>query len=157
MRVFLLNLILAISWSALTGNATLTNFCFGYFVGYLALRVSPKIPEGTKYFQRLPRLIRLGSFFLQELVLSSLRAVLEVFSPKLQSRPQVVRLPLEITDQTQIFILANLISLTPGTVVLEITPDNSGFLVHTMFVDDPDIFREEIHLGFEKRVREAFS
>ncbi|MFA0811658.1 Na+/H+ antiporter subunit E [Microbulbifer epialgicus] len=157
MRVFLLNLLLAISWSALTGNATLVNFCFGFFIGYLALRVSPQLPGGSKYFQRLPRFAHLFIFFLQELMLSSLRAAYEVFSPRLKSRPMIVRIPLEITDRNQIFILTNLISLTPGTMVLEITRDHSELLVHTMFVDNPEDFREEIHQGFEKRVREAFS
>ncbi|WHI45571.1 Na+/H+ antiporter subunit E [Microbulbifer sp. VAAF005] len=102
----------------------------------------------------------LGSFiffFLEELVLSSLRAAYEVFSPRLQSRPLVVRLPMERLDRNQIFILTNLISLTPGTMVLDVTPNNDALIVHTMFVSDPDTFREEIREGFEKRVKEAVS
>ncbi|MCO1335435.1 Na+/H+ antiporter subunit E [Microbulbifer sp. OS29] len=157
MRVFLLNLLLAISWSVLTGDATVDNFCFGFLIGFLALRVSPWLPGGQGYFTRLPRIAYLSFFFLEELVLSSLRASYEVFSPKLQSRPLVVRLPMERLDQNQIFLLTNLISLTPGTMVLDVTPDNDALIVHTMFVSDPETFREEIREGFEKRVKEATS
>ncbi|MFS1523962.1 Na+/H+ antiporter subunit E [Microbulbifer sp. 2304DJ12-6] len=157
MRIFLLNLLLAISWAALTGNATLVNLSFGFLLGYLALRISPELPGGSIYFKRLQNFSRLCIFFLQELVLSSLRAAWEVFSPILKSRPIIVRIPLEIHERNQIFVLINLISLTPGTMVLDIAPDNSALIVHTMFVDNPDRFRQEIRLGFERRVREAIS
>ncbi|WNZ55698.1 Na+/H+ antiporter subunit E [Microbulbifer sp. EKSA008] len=157
MRIFLLNLLLAISWSALTGNASMANFFFGFLIGFLALRVSPILPGAQTYFTRLPRLAHLFFFFIEELVLSSLRAAYEVFSPRLQSRPLVVRLPMERLDRNQIFILTNLISLTPGTMVLDVTPNNDALIVHTMFVSDPETFREEIREGFEKRVKEAVS
>ncbi|MDP5209771.1 Na+/H+ antiporter subunit E [Microbulbifer sp. 2205BS26-8] len=157
MRVFLLNLLLAISWSALTGDATLVNLLFGFLLGYLALRVSPELPGGSKYFKRLQNFFHLSIFFLQELILSSLRAAWEIFSPTLKSRPMIVRIPLEIHERNQIFVLINLISLTPGTMVLDISPDNSTLIVHTMFVDNPDSFRQGIRHGFEKRVKEAIS
>ncbi|WP_444928478.1 Na+/H+ antiporter subunit E [Microbulbifer sp. SSSA002] len=157
MRAFLLNLLLAISWSALTGNASMTNFFFGFLIGFLALRVSPRLPGSQSYFARLPRLARLCFFFLEELVLSSLRAAYEVFSPRLQSKPLIVRLPIEKLDKNQIFILTNLISLTPGTMVLDVTPNNDALIVHTMFVSDPDAFRREISEGFARRVKEAVS
>ncbi|WP_237067123.1 Na+/H+ antiporter subunit E [Microbulbifer guangxiensis] len=157
MRLFLLNILLAISWSALTGIATLLNFLAGFVIGYLALAVSHPLLGDREYFRRVPRVLRLLLFFLKELVLSSLQAVYEVLSPTLHSRPRIVRVPLEIRDDNQILVLANLISLTPGTLVLEVSPDRDALYVHTMFVDDPDVFRREIREGFERQVMEAMS
>lgn len=157
MRLFLLNILLAISWSALTGNATLLNFVAGFLIGYLALAVSHPPPGERDYFRRVPQMLLLMLFFLRELVMSSLLAVREVLSPSLRSRPRIVRVPLEIRDHTQILVLTNMISLTPGTLVLDVSPDNDALYVHTMFVNDPDSFRREIREGFERRVREAMS
>lgn len=157
MGLFLLNILLAISWSALTGSATLLNFFAGFVIGYGALALSHPLLGDREYFRRVPRVLSLILFFLRELVLSSLLAVYEVLSPTLHSRPRIVRVPLEIRDHNQILVLANLISLTPGTLVLDVSPDNDAITVHTMFVDDPEAFRRDIRDGFEKRVREAMS
>lgn len=157
MRLFLLNTLLAIAWSALTGGATLLNFLLGFVIGYGALAVANFRPQEKLYFRRVPRILSLVWFFLQELVLSSMRAAHEVLSPPMISTPKIIRVPLEVREPAQVLVLTNLISLTPGTLVLDVSPNNDALYVHTMFVDDPDAFREEIRSGFERRVREALS
>ncbi|GMG87081.1 Na+/H+ antiporter subunit E [Biformimicrobium ophioploci] len=157
MNLFLLNTLLAIAWSALTGSASLMNFLVGFIIGYAALQVSNFQSAREKYFRRVPKTISLSVFFLRELVLSSLRVAQEVLSPKMLSTPRIMRVPLEIRDPNQILVLTSLISLTPGTLVLDVTPENDAMIVHTMFVEDPEAFRREIREGFEYRVREAMS
>lgn len=157
MKLFLLNVLLAISWSALTGSTSLLNFLAGFAIGYVALGLTQAGRPSDDYFRRLPRVVRLVGFFLQELAISGLRTVREVLSPIRRSRPQIIYVPLEIRDRNQILVLSQLLSLTPGTLVLEVSPASDALLVHTMFVDDPDVFRREIRTGFERQVREALS
>jgi len=52
-------------------------------------------------------------------------------------------------------VLANLISLTPGSLSLDVSPDGKTLYVHAMFADDPDETRRRIKTGFERLVREA--
>ncbi|MCY3733260.1 MAG: Na+/H+ antiporter subunit E, partial [Chloroflexi bacterium] len=58
-------------------------------------------------------------------------------------------------EPLQITVLANLISLTPGTLSLDVSPDGTTLYVHDMFADDPDETRRMIKGGFERLVREA--
>ncbi|WP_323846527.1 Na+/H+ antiporter subunit E [Microbulbifer magnicolonia] len=157
MKLLLVNILLAMSWSALTGSASLINFLTGFALGYLALAVTRGRRHGETYFRRLPRMIGLLGFFLRELAASGLRAVREVLSPVRRSRPQIIRVPLALRDRHQILTLAQLLSLTPGTLVLDIAPEQDAFYVHTLFVDDADAFRDEVRSGFERRVAEALS
>ena len=78
-----------------------------------------------------------------------------MITPGQRSRPAIVAVPLDIEDPLQITVLANLISLTPGTLSLDVSPDGKTLYVHDMFVDDPDETRREIKTGFERLVREA--
>ena len=64
-------------------------------------------------------------------------------------------IPLSTEDPLQIVSLANLISLTPGSLSLDVSPDRKTLYVHVMFVDDPDMIRREVKEGLERRVMEA--
>ncbi len=59
-----------------------------------------------------------------------------------------------MTSDVEITLLANLVTLTPGTLSLDVSEDRSTLFVHAMFVDDPDVLRREIKHGFERRVLE---
>jgi multicomponent Na+:H+ antiporter subunit E len=49
-----------------------------------------------------------------------------------------------------------LITLTPGTLSLDISPDHKTLYIHAMHVDDVDEFRQEIKQRMERRVMEVF-
>ncbi|MFV8781186.1 Na+/H+ antiporter subunit E [Microbulbifer sp. SA54] len=155
MKLFLMNILLAISWSALTGNASLANFMVGFAIGYGAIALSPVHSGRREYFRRLPHILGLSLFFLRELLVSGLRTTREVLSPIRRSRPQVIRVPTELRDRNQLLLFSQLVSLTPGTLVLDVSPAGDALYVHTMFVTDAEKFRSELRDGLEKRIREA--
>lgn len=154
-NLFRLNLILAAGWCALWGGFSSANFAAGFLVSFLALGlVSPMFGQ-TGYSGRVIRMANLGVYFLWELAISSGQVAWDVLTPTHRSRPAIVAIPLEITDPLQITVLANLISLTPGSLTLDASPDERTLYVHAMFVDDPDDVRRRIKTGFERRVKEA--
>ena len=61
----------------------------------------------------------------------------------------------EAKSDGEILLVANLISLTPGSLSLDVSPDRKTLYVHAMFVDDPDAVRQELKHGLERRVMEA--
>jgi multicomponent Na+:H+ antiporter subunit E len=52
-------------------------------------------------------------------------------------------------------VLTNLITLTPGTLSLDVAADHRTLYVHVMDVEDPDTVRREIKEGFERKVLKA--
>jgi len=88
-----------------------------------------------------------------ELVLSSLRVAVDVCRPRLDVCPGVVGIPLRATTDAEITVLANLISLTPGTLSLDVSPDRRTLYVHAMDLDGgPDALRKDIGTTLEARV-----
>ncbi|MCG8693736.1 MAG: Na+/H+ antiporter subunit E [Minwuiales bacterium] len=155
MNIFVLNVFLAVSWAALTGSFTLPNLLLGYGIGYLALWVARPMFGQSGYFERVWRLVRLAVFFVYELIVSSLRVVWDVVTPSHLSRPGIVALPLDVEGEAEILVVANLISLTPGSLSLDLSSDRKTLYVHAMFVDDPEKLRQELKSGIERRVVEA--
>ena len=154
MKVFLWNLLLALLWEALTGRTDGANLLLGFALGYVALWWLKPLLGPTQYFRKIPESIRFTFFFLRELIHSNLRVAWDVISPKSQRKPGIVAIPLDARSDIEITFLANVITLTPGTLSLDVSDDRSVLYVHGMFVEDPQIMREQIKNGFERRVLE---
>ena len=67
-------------------------------------------------------------------------------------RPGIIAVPLDAKTDVEITLLANLVSLTPGTISLDVSDDRSVLYVHAMFVEDPQRLCQEIKSGFERRI-----
>lgn len=155
MNLFILNVFLAFGFSAVTGRFNLSGVAAGFAVGYLALWLTRPLYAPTRYFERLPRTLGLIGFFARELLVSNLRVVWDVITPQHISRPGIIGVPLEARTDLEIMLVANLISLTPGTLSLDLSADRRTLYVHVMFLDDIAATRRQITDGLEKRVLEV--
>jgi multicomponent Na+:H+ antiporter subunit E len=76
-------------------------------------------------------------------------------SPQHISRPGIIGIPLDARSDAEIMLVANLISLTPGTLSLDLSEDRRVLYIHVMFLDDIDRTRQQIKQGLERRVLEV--
>lgn len=156
MNFFALNLFLAVGWAFFAGGFTLLNLAVGFFLGYGALwLIAPLLGGTSRYPMRLLYWVRLLVMFLYELLVSSLSVAWDVLTPRHKSRPAVVNVPLDVRTDAGLLLVTNLISLTPGTLSIDVSEDRTILKVHAMFADDPDALRRELKEGMEKWVREA--
>ncbi|AKF08651.1 Na+/H+ antiporter subunit E [Sandaracinus amylolyticus] len=154
MTSFVHNMLFAILWATIVGEVTGLNLLFGFALGYLALRIPPGRAARARYFEKFRQLLDFTVFFVREATLSALRVAYDVVTPTHHTRPAVLAVPLDTRTDTEVAVLANLISLTPGSLSLEATPDRSTLYVHFMFVDDPDETIAQVKRDFERRVLE---
>lgn len=97
--------------------------------------------------------IGLTGYLLWEVLLSGLRVAWEVLTPRSRARPGIIRVPLDLERTSQITLLSHLVTLTPGTVSLDVTPSKDALYVHVMFLDDIDAETRSIKDGLETWVR----
>ena len=155
MNLFLLNIFLALGFSAVLGQLNLSGFVSGFVVGYGALWLTKPLYGQTRYFERLPKILGLIGFFGKELLVSNLRVLWDVVTPGHISRPGIIGLPLDARTDVEIMLVANLISLTPGTLSLDLSDDGRVLYIHVMFLDDIEATRKQIKQGLERRVLEV--
>ena len=154
MIYFLFNLFLALVWALANGHLSLPSLVIGFVLGYGVLWFAQPLMGPSRYFRRLPIAIRFAGFFLWQLVLSNFRVAYDVITPRLHMRPGIVAVPLDAKTDLEITLLANLITLTPGTLSLDVSEDRRTLYVHAMFVDSADNVRDSIKNGFERRLLE---
>jgi len=150
----LLHLVLSVLWLVLTGRWSLGEFLFGALLSYLVLWLTH--PHGPDtYFARVWKVARALGVFLREVVVANLRVTYHVFAPLRRMQPGIVAVPLDVKSDVAITMLANAITLTPGTLSIDVSTDQRTLYVHGMRIGTPPEFRAEIKSVLEKHVQEV--
>ena len=98
------------------------------------------------------RWLLLGGYLLRQIILGALQVAWLALQPKIRIRPGFVAYPLTVTTDAQIALLANLITLTPGTLSVDVSADRRVLLIHALDVASREQLIGEIAAGFEARV-----
>ena len=153
----LINFILAFLWMFLQNKYSFSSFLIGYLLGmFIMLAFRPFLKERF-YLGRVYSVFKLIAIFIRELILSNLSVLKVIFKPSLDMQPGIFALETVLTKDWEITILANMITLTPGTLVIDISEDNKILYIHAMDVPDVDEAVESIRNSFEKVIKEVSS
>jgi multicomponent Na+:H+ antiporter subunit E len=155
MNLLFINTFIALGYVGVQGQFTLSGFLIGFGLGYMALWVTQPLYGQSRYFKRVPKTAQLVGYFMVDLLRSNLQVFWDVITPGHISRPGIVGVPLSAATELEILLVANMISLTPGTLSIDLSEDRRILYVHVMYLDDPDRFRESVKEGLERRLLEV--
>ena len=147
---FLLNIMLMMIWTAITGSFTYINLLIGFVVSFFVLWIVSRNSSDKRYFTIAFKIISFFFYFLYEMLKANIQVAYEVMTTNLHMKPGIVKLELEAKTDLEITLLASLIALTPGTLVIDVSDDRSVMYVHGMYLEDRQKFIESIKLGLEK-------
>lgn len=127
---------LTLVWVGLWGSVTAANVLGGLAVAVLLLVTLPLPDVSTSAVVSPWGLARFVGYFVVDLVKSSVQVVGLVLRPRLQLRQAVVAVPVQGASDGLLTLLASTISLTPGTLTLEVDRPRSTLYVHVIDVGD---------------------
>lgn len=149
------NIFISLMWMFLSEDYSFQTFLFGYIVGALLLFMLNRFFQGRFYLYPIYKAIVLILIFIRELILSNISIVKLVYSRKPDFEPGIFEMPIEVTKSWEITLLANLITLTPGTLTVAISDDQTKFFIHAMDIEDKEEAIFEIKNTFEKAIMEV--
>ncbi len=156
MITFVLSLVFAIIWVAVSGSATLHNLALGFVLSTLALWIVRHDMGARGYWGRLGRILSLLILFFKELALSAWKVATLVMRRDMDLKPGIFAYPLTVDRDFEITLLANLITLTPGTLSVDVSADRKTLFVHAIDCSDVEATKRDIANGFERKIMEAF-
>lgn len=159
MNILLMILLLALLWAGMTGTFSGANLLLGIALAAVAIGLLRLQVARPLEFRRIGRILALVFLFLRELLVSAFRVAAVVLSPRLDEavRPAIVAFPLTVKSDAEITLLANLITLTPGTLSVDVSKDRKKLYVHVLSLDSKEALIADIAGGFERRILEVFS
>ena len=107
--------------------------------------------------KKLIALIEFFLFYLKEVILSNIRVAHDVLTPTLYMNPKFLRIDIEhdMTDW-QLTVLANLITMTPGTLSIDIAEDRKSLFIHAMFIENDEDLKKEVNENYVRRIINVF-
>ena len=161
-KLFVYSIDLGIVWCFVSGNISIVNFLFGTIISYALLRplrtlydsmgddslevLILKIPSLMRYFMKLAIEIMKASIFVAKIIIQ----------PTINIKPGIISVPIRAKTDLGITTLSNTITLTPGTLTVDVSDDRSTLYVHCIDIDDADEIRNSIRDELEDYVLEAF-
>lgn len=151
MHFLALNLILAIIWLFLTGSFTTANLLFGLVVGFAVLALGQPYLGSGGYITSVRNAFRLLRIFLKEIAVANVQLARDLLRPKLPFVPGFIQFDTEGRLTTaELALLANMISLTPGTLSMDTDESGRVLYIHSVYAGDPESqragFREFVEL-----------
>lgn len=148
----LLNILIAFMWMFLHDTWGIMTFFAGYALGLVMLYALRRFFPQKFYLFRLIASVRLFLLFIKELVMSTIMVAKQVARPKLSIKPGIFRTTTPLKSDWEITIVCCLITLTPGSVVVEVDPEAGVLYIHVMTIPDDQISVIAMKERFEKAI-----
>ncbi len=147
-------LVVAATWLLLTGSASRANLAFAVLLALLLPALLGGLwPEALRV-RRPWRALRLLATLLGDIVVANLQVAARILGPQSRLRPRFVWLPLELRNPYAISTLATMITLTPGTLSVDLTPDRRWLLLHALDVEDEAALVAQLKRRYERPLAE---
>lgn len=154
---FLLNLFIALLWVFLKDQNSFyfTTFGQGFIVGLVIVFLMRRFFGGQFYLIGVYSIIKLLFLFISEILQSSVVVIKHILSPEINIEPGIFTYKTILEGEWEVTTLALLLTLTPGSVVMEINPDGDVFYIHAMDINRYQGDLEVSLKKFEKAIMEV--
>lgn len=154
---FLLNIFIAFLWVLLKDEDFLKfqTLVTGFIIGAFIVWIMRRFFGGRFYLRRVLSLIKLVFIFISETLQSSVVVIKHILSPKINIEPGIFSYKTILRGDWEVTTLALLLTLTPGSVVMEVNEAGDVFYIHAMDIKRYKGDLEQSLKTFEKAIMEV--
>lgn len=146
MKFLALNLLLAIVWTFLAGSFTVESMLFGFVVSFAVLAAAQSFLGSGGYVRATVGVLLLLRVYLWEIIRANLQLARDLLRMKMPFKPGFIHVDASALSPAETAVLANMISLTPGTLTVDVNEEGDTLYVHTVYAADPEKVRAGIRL-----------
>lgn len=151
----LVNIFIAFLWMFFQDEWRFLSFLSGYIVGLIILFFMRRFFQKPFYALFIWAAFKLLFVFTRELLSSAFVVIKQVLRPKINITPGIFRIDTDLEGDVEITLLSLLICLTPGSVVMEVTPDGKSLYVHAMDIPDSKNSVLKSQIIFERAIKDV--
>jgi len=151
----MLNFFIAMVWMFISVSFTASTFIVGFLLGLMMLWIMQRFIPGRFYMSRVWAVIKLVILFFKELFMANIQVMTLIVQPKMPIKPAIFALPTVLKKDWEITLLSSLITLTPGTLVIDVSEDSKTLYIHAIDYGDADDAIDAIRNTFEKAILEV--
>jgi multicomponent K+:H+ antiporter subunit E len=151
-----ISIVLLLTWLLLQNSAAPGHILLGALLALIIPLLTADLWPETVGMRRFGVFLKFILIVLWDIVVANIKVARLLLSPMPRLHAGFVELPLALSNEFAIVMLANTISLTPGTVTAEIRADHKTLLIHCLDVEDEAALIDEIKTRYEQPLKEVF-
>jgi multicomponent Na+:H+ antiporter subunit E len=161
-RYFAYSVILALVWCFVHGTVSINNFIVGLIIAPFVIRPFKTLYPFDLEFsfsnavKKIPAQIKYLYVLVVEIIKANIMVAKIVLQPKIDIKPGIIAVPIDSKTDIGITAIANTITLTPGTLTIDVSEDRKVLYVHAIDATDPEGVAQSIKDDLEKYTMEAF-
>lgn len=153
----LLSVALWLIWLLLNNTVALGHVVLGALLAIFIPWFSAGFWQEKVTIRRPWLLVKYVFVVIYQILVANMMVARLILTNQEKLHPGFLSMPLELTSPLAISLLANTISLTPGTVSCDLSEDQKSLLIHALHIEDADAIITEIKQLFEKPLKEIFN
>lgn len=151
----ILSLMLLGLWLLLVNSLSPGQILLGAVLAWLIPLYTARFWAAQVRIRRPLALLRLAGRVLVDIIVANLAVARLIVGPIARIQPAFIRMPLRLQGNVGVSLLANIVTLTPGTLSASLSPDRSELIVHALQGTDPEAIIEEIRERYEQPLLDA--
>ncbi|MFG6159314.1 Na+/H+ antiporter subunit E [Halomonas sp. 1390] len=152
----LLSILLLVVWLLMARSIAPGQILLGGVLALLIPMATYRFWDAQPHVARPWLLLRFVARVLGDILIANIQVAWLIINPRQRMRPAFVVYPLMLEERFTITLLANTISLTPGTVSANLRMDGKSLLIHTLDMEDEDALIETIRERYERPLKEIY-
>lgn len=152
----LLSAVLFFVWLLLNQSASLGHVALAAIFAIVVPRFTERLHPDRPRLRHPGIALRLFLTVLWDIVKSNIEVARRILGPESAIKPRFVWIPLSIRDAHAIATLAGIITMTPGTLSVDVDEEQQHLLIHAFNVDDEVALVAEIKARYERPLMEIF-
>ena len=150
----LLSLALLVIWMLLVNQLSFGHLLLGMVLGLTVPLYTARFWPDNVQVRRPLLLLRFIAMVLYDILVANLAVARLILGRQERLQPAFLVLPLRLQSEVAISVLANTISLTPGTVSTYLSADRRCLIIHSLHTTDPDDLLSTIRQRYENPLKE---
>lgn len=153
----MLSLAIALLWILLANDISLNTMVLAAILAAVIPAITSAWWPGRPRIHRVPAFVGYLFLVLWDIVVANIEvAMIVLFKPDRDIRSAWITVPIDLKHPEAVAMLAGTITMTPGTVTADMSPDGHALLVHALHAPDPDAVRDQIKSRYEARLKRIF-
>ena len=148
-----LSVALAATWVALAGISPV-DVALALVLSLVIPRVAAPLLNQMPGIRSVSTAVRLVARVLWDILIANITVARLVLGPVSRLRPAFVKVPVAVTHPSAISLFMSMISITPGSVPMALSPDARTMLVHVLDLEDEEAFIAKVKERYERPLME---
>jgi multicomponent K+:H+ antiporter subunit E len=151
-----LSTVVFVVWLLLVGSLAPAQILLAAVLAVLLPLIGERLRPQRARLRRPAVALRLLGTVAWDIVVSNIEVARLILGPQARIQPGWIWIPLDLRNEHGIAALGGIITMTPGTLTVDLTPDRSHLLVHCLNLRDPAAAIAQIKARYEAPLKEIF-